>query len=58
MTNLYECDHCGHQEEGSGYDDQHFHQNVVPIMRCKECGKKAKPDTRKMAPKYSQNQTV
>lgn len=36
---VYECQHCGHEEKGSGYDDAHFHNNVIPAMVCKECGK-------------------
>lgn len=27
---IYECEHCGHEHKGSGYDDANFHQNVVP----------------------------
>ena len=27
---IYECEHCGHTSEGSGYDDAHFHKNVIP----------------------------
>jgi len=52
---IYECDHddCNYTEKGSGYDDSNFHQNVVPDMECKKCGRKAKPETRKMAPLYS-----
>lgn len=22
-----------------GYDDRHFHENVIPAMECPECGK-------------------
>ena len=36
----YKCEHCGHLEKNkSGYDDAYFHQNVIPKMKCKECGK-------------------
>lgn len=35
----YECEHCGYSYEGSGYDDANFHYNVIPNMKCKECGK-------------------
>lgn len=30
---IYECEHCGHTKEGSGYDDENFHQNVIPKMK-------------------------
>jgi transcription elongation factor Elf1 len=48
----YECEHCGHEDEMGGYDDAHFHQNVVPNMECKNCGKKAPAEFRPLAPKY------
>lgn len=35
----YECEFCGHVYRGSGYDDSHFHREVIPSMRCSECGK-------------------
>ena len=31
---VYECDHCGHTEEGRGYDDAYFHKSVIPNMPC------------------------
>ena len=37
--NSSECEHCGYSHEGSGYDDANFHYNVIPNMKCKECGK-------------------
>ena len=41
FTAIYMCEHCDHEEEGNGYDDDNFHRNVVPMMKCKKCGKKA-----------------
>ena len=35
---IYECEHCGHEHRGSGYDDANFHQNVIPGIECGECG--------------------
>lgn len=40
----YECEHCGHSEQGSGYDDDNFHQNIIPTMKCKKCGETASKD--------------
>ena len=35
-----ECEHCHHiQELKSGYDDEYYHRNVIPAMKCKGCGK-------------------
>ena len=49
---IYECDHCGYTEEGSGYDDKFFHANVIPNMVCSECGEKAKDTYRPLTTKY------
>ena len=40
FTAIYECQHCGHEERESGYDDDNFHQNVIPNMECSKCGQK------------------
>lgn len=49
---IYECEHCGHTEEGSGYDDQYFHEQVIPNMTCPKCEKKAPEDYRPLTTKY------
>ena len=34
----YECEHCGHTtEKQSGYNDNHFHNNVIPAKYCPKC---------------------
>lgn len=54
-----ECEHCGNAEINvSGYDDAYFHANVIPDMKCKQCGKKASEDYRPIAPKYGANEVV
>ena len=40
FTAIYECQHCGHEERASGYDDANFHQDVNPNMECGKCGQK------------------
>jgi primosomal protein N' len=50
FTAVYECEHCGHTMTGYGYDDANFHNNVIPKMKCYECGE-ASPDS------YSPNAT-
>ena len=49
---VYACEHCDAEHEGSGYDDSYFHQNVVPAMKCKECGKTADGDIAPRSPKH------
>lgn len=39
FTAIYACEHCGHEVEGSGYDDAYYHQTVIPGMTCQACGK-------------------
>lgn len=57
FTAIYECEHCGHEEEGYGYDDRNFHQNVIPSMECEKCGEKAK-DYHPLATKYPEGVQV
>ncbi len=56
------CEHCGHVEKNvSGYDDDHYHRNVIPDKECKECkqcGKKASDDYRPMGTKYAPHEVV
>jgi hypothetical protein len=34
------CEHCGHQEKlTTGYNDDYYHNNVIPEMKCHCCGK-------------------
>lgn len=49
---VYVCEHCEAEETGSGYDDNFFHENVIPNKVCKGCGKKAPQDYRALSPKY------
>ncbi len=58
FTAIYECEHCGHTHESSGYDDAHFHQNVIPKMKCKECGNTSGDDYRPLTTKYHEHQIV
>lgn len=52
FTAIYECEHCGHEHEGSGYDDSYFHQTVIPEMKCQQCEKTSGSDYRPLATKY------
>lgn len=42
---VYECEHCGQTHKGTGYDDDNFHVNVIPAMKCPACGKYADMET-------------
>ena len=58
FTAIYECEHCGETESGEGYDDDNFHRNVIPAMKCPKCGKTAGDDYRPRATKYGAHETV
>ena len=55
---IYECEHCGFTQENRGYDDANFHQNVIPDMKCPECGKKAGEDYKPMATRYPEGMQI
>lgn len=52
FTAVYECEHCGAEEIGGGYDDVYFHRDIVPAKECKSCGKAAGSDYMPLATKY------
>lgn len=58
FTAIYECQHCGETKRGGGYDDDHFHRNVVPAMNCEACGKAAPEDFRPLGTKYPAHAVV
>ena len=55
---IYECEHCGHTHEGSGYDDHYFHHKVIPDMVCPVCGKKADETYRPLETKYPEGMQI
>ena len=52
FTAVYVCEHCGLEKANSGYDDENFHDNVIPKMVCPKCGKTAGPSYRPLKTKY------
>jgi transcription elongation factor Elf1 len=55
---VFLCEHCQHEETRSGYDDAFFHNQVIPQMQCKNCGKTASDDYRALAPKHAETDVV
>ena len=55
---ILECEHCGATETCCGYDDRHYHQNVIPKMKCEACGKIAPATHRPLAPKHADDVTI
>lgn len=58
FTAIYVCEHCGHEEKGSGYDDGHFHNVVIPQMKCKNCGEVSSGKSAPRVPKYADDVVV
>jgi hypothetical protein len=52
------CEHCGHEQKIEGYDDDNFHRNVVPNIKCNACAKKAPLGARPFGTKYPEGLTV
>jgi len=55
---IYVCEHCDNEQEGSGYDDDYFHQNVIPEMKCKKCGKMAPANYQSRKTKYEAHEII
>lgn len=53
------CEHCGHKAFGArGYDDDNFHNNVVPKMECPSCDKTSSEVGERPTPRYPRDLTV
>lgn len=55
---IFVCEHCGHEKRGSGYDDIHFHENVLPKKKCSKCGKVSPENYRPLTTKYANGERV
>ena len=55
---LYKCEHCGHEVESSGYDDDYYHTKVIPQIKCDNCGKSAGDDYEPRTPRYRADEVV
>jgi len=49
---MFECEHCGFTEIRTGYDDDFFHNTVVPNIKCFKCGKTASDTYEPREPRY------
>ena len=58
FTAVYECEHCDKTVEGRGYDDDHFHRNVIPAMVCEGCGKRSGDNYRPLTTKYAAHEVI
>jgi hypothetical protein len=58
FTAIYICEHCGAERTGHGYDDENFHLNVIPRMKCDSCGATADENYQPRTTKYTSGQVV
>lgn len=50
---IMECEFCHHEIElKSGYDDEHYHRNVIPNMKCPKCDQSNHESYRPLTTKY------
>ncbi|MDP1183198.1 hypothetical protein, partial [Klebsiella pneumoniae] len=53
------CEHCSAtQKLNDGYDDDFFHRNVIPSIKCKSYDKAAPEDYRPLQTKYDASVTI
>ena len=53
------CEHCSHKQKlSSGYDDEYYHNEVIPNIRCKKCDKSAGENYRPIKTKYASNEVI
>lgn len=55
---IFECESCGNEVEQRGYDDHHFHHNVIPTLECPKCGAVAPENYRPLTTRYPEGQQV
>lgn len=55
---IYMCEHCGYEKRGYGYDDNYFHRNVIPAMKCDECGNAAGKHYEPLSARYAAHEVV
>lgn len=59
FTATLECEHCGNEDRlVCGYDDDNFHRNVIPMIKCSKCGKTAPEDYRPLTTKYGPEEVI
>lgn len=53
------CEHCGYEYlEENGYDDENYHKNVIPNIKCKKCNKTSDENYEPMKTIYPQGYII
>lgn len=59
FTAILVCEHCENtQELDSGYDDNYYHLNVIPKIKCEKCDKTASKEYVPNKPKYPDSEVI
>jgi hypothetical protein len=59
FTATLECEHCGLTTTlSTGYDDAHYHENVIPKLYCPNCNLQAPESYRPLTTKYKASEIV
>lgn len=58
FTAVFVCEHCGFEKKMNGYDDEFFHEKVIPKMTCDKCGKIADDSYRPLTTKYPEGMDI
>lgn len=62
FTAIMECEFCKDTiKDASGYDDNYYHENVIPNIKCKKCGHSTISNNGKIEPqatKYPEGFTI
>jgi uncharacterized Zn finger protein len=54
-----QCESCNYIEERVyAYDDNNFHENVIPKIKCKNCGQTSPENYRPLKTKYKEFEQV
>ena len=55
---ILECEHCNATQSHCGYDDDYYHGNVIPRIKCLKCSKTANETYRPLKTKYHKDEIV
>ena len=55
---IFVCEACSHEMTERGYDDYHFHYNVVPNWYCEKCGEKSPVNYKAQETKYDDYEVI
>lgn len=58
FTATFECESCNATVELKGYDDANFHRNVIPTLKCPDCGAVAPENYRPLTTRHPEGKQL